>query len=178
MLAGEGGQHGWRELILPIFANGSLRRLIKAACRGVRLRRILASPPARRSHGSAVFARRAAPRLARWRTQAEGDRGLASRLADWAVQGARLHVARPCDGTGRTRPQGRLPLGVGVRPRREAELQKKPFTPASRIVRTSREGGRNGRNISIGLILPASFSLMKHGPRPIWRRCGDGRLAA
>src|SRR5271166_2814242 len=102
------------------------------------------------------------------RTQAEGDRGLASRLADWAVQGARFHVARPRDGTGRARPQGRLSLGVGVRPRREAELQKKPFTPASRIVRTSREGGRNGRNISIGLILPASFSLMKHGPRPIW----------
>src|SRR5271166_176973 len=66
MLAGEGGQHGWRELILPIFASVSLGRLSKAACRGIRLRRILASPSARRSHGSAVFARRAAPRLARW----------------------------------------------------------------------------------------------------------------
>ena len=63
-------------------------------------------------------------------------------------------------------------------PRREAELQKKPFSPASRIVRTSRDGGRNGRNIRIGLIFPASSSSMKLGPRPIWRRCADGRLAA
>lgn len=74
--------------------------------------------------------------------------------------------------------QGRLPLGVGIRPRREAELQKKLSSPASRIVRTSRGGGRNGKNIRLGLILPALFSMMKLGPRPIWRRCGDGPLAA
>ena len=54
-------------------------------------------------------------------------------------------------------------------------FKKKPSWPASGIVPTSREGARSGPSIRAGSIRPAWSSSMKHGPRPTWRRCGDGR---
>ena len=51
--------------------------------------------------------------------------GALARLAPAALPGPRLHPARTGGRTGRARPVGRLPLGVGVRPRREAQSQKK-----------------------------------------------------
>ena len=84
------------------------------------------------------------------RSQAEGDCGRASRLAAAADQGRRLHLARAGGRARRARAEGRLPLGVGVRPRREAQLQKKAWWPASTIVPTSRGGGRNGQSIRTG----------------------------
>ena len=75
-------------------------------------------------------------------------------------------------------PEGRLSLGLELRPRREAELQKKPWSPANAIVLTSRAGERNGQSIRAALILSAWSSSTRPGPRPTWRRCGDGRRAA
>src|SRR5262245_15308600 len=63
-------------------------------------------------------------------------------------------------------------------PRAGSELQKKPRWPASRIVPTSREGARNGVSIRTGSMPAAWSSSMRPGPRPTWRRCGDGRHAA
>src|SRR5262245_27636101 len=53
-------------------------------------------------------------------TQAEEDCGRASPLAVAADQGRRFYSARTCGRTRRAWPQGRLSLGLGVRPRREA----------------------------------------------------------
>ena len=112
------------------------------------------------------------------RAQAEGDLGRAPRLAVAADQGRRLHLARAGGRTCRARAEGRLPLGVGVRPRREAELQKKAWWPANAIVPTSRGGGRSGQSIKAASSLSAWSSSTRPGPRPTWRRCGDGRRAA
>src|SRR6266700_1673760 len=47
MLAGEGGQHGWRSLIRSTFGSAWLQRLRRAVCLGARQRRSLASVAAR-----------------------------------------------------------------------------------------------------------------------------------
>ena len=104
--------------------------------------------------------------------------GRASRLAFAADEGEGLHPARAGRRAGRARAQGRLPDDVELRPCREAELQKKASPPASGIVLTSRDGGRSGRTIKLGSILPAWSSSTRPGPRPTWRRSGDGRHAA
>lgn len=51
---------------------------------------------------------------------------------DWLIYrfGEGLHLARAGDGTGRARPEGGLPLGLGVRPCREAVAQKKTLIAA------------------------------------------------
>jgi transposase len=110
--------------------------------------------------------------------QAASDRGRAPRLAAFQDQGKRLHLARACRGAWRARPQSRLQDGVEFRPRREAELQKKPCAQANRIARTSRAGVRNGKSIRPGSRLGAWSSSTRPGPRPIWRRSGDGRRGA
>ena len=74
--------------------------------------------------------------------------------------------------------KGRLPDGVELCPCREAQLQKKPCSPANRIVRTWREGGSNGKSIRPGSIPSAWCSSMRPGPRPTWRRSGAGRRGA
>jgi transposase-like protein len=74
----------------------------------------------------------------------EGDFRRAPCLALTANPEWRLHLAGACRGTRRAWAEGRLPLGVGVRPRREAQLQKKAWWLANGIVPTSRAGERNG----------------------------------
>ena len=74
--------------------------------------------------------------------------------------------------------QGRLSLGLELRPCREAELQKKAWSPANAIVPTSRAGERNGQSIRAALSQSAWSSSTRPGPRPTWRRCADGRRAA
>ncbi len=83
-------------------------------------------------------------------------------------------VAEP----GRTRTEGRLPLDVGVCPRREAELQKKAWRLANAIVRTSRGGGRSGWGIKIASSLTASSLLTRPGSGLIWLHYEGGRRAA
>jgi len=56
--------------------------------------------------------------------------------------------------------------------------KKKRFWPVSKTGPMLRAGGRSGKNIKAGLIHPVWFSLMRHGQRPIWRRCEAGRHGA
>ena len=112
------------------------------------------------------------------RAQAEGDFGRAPCLVAGAHQGKGLHLARAGRRTGRAWPQGRLSDGVELRPRREAELQKKPWWPANAIVPTSRAGGRSGASIKTASSLSVWSSSTRPGPRPTWRRCADGRRVA
>src|SRR6267142_1216958 len=112
------------------------------------------------------------------RAQAEGDFGEAPRLASGTHQGRGLHVARAGRRTLRARAEGRLPVSVGVRPRRKSELQKKASWPANATVLTSPAGARNGRSIRARSILNAWSLSTRPGPRPTWQPCGVGRRAA
>jgi hypothetical protein len=82
--------------------------------------------------------------------QAEDNWRRASCLSAGSDQGERLYLARARGRTRRARPQGRLPDSVEFCPRREAELQNKPWSPANRTVPTSREGGPSGQSIRAG----------------------------
>src|SRR5205807_10425386 len=53
-----------------------------------------------------------------------------------------------------------------LRPRREAELQKKPWWPANAIAPTSRTGGRSGTNIKTASSLSVWSSSTRPGPGP------------
>ena len=111
----------------------------------------------------------------RW-LQAEGDFRRPPRLAVTEDQ-AGLHAARPGRRTCRARAEGRLPFGVGVRPCREAQLQKKAWWLANAIVTTSQGGERNGSNTKIASSVSVWSSSTRPGPGGIWRHCGDGRRA-
>ena len=78
---------------------------------------------------------------------------------------------------GGARLEGRLPLGVGVRPCREAQLQKKAWWLANATVPTWRGGASSGQSIKIASNLSGWSSSTRPGPGPIWLRCGDGRRA-
>jgi transposase len=93
-------------------------------------------------------------------------------------QGNGLHLARVGRRTRRTRTEGRLPVGVGVRPHRESQLQKKASSPANATVLTSPAGARNGRSIRARSKRGAWCLSTRPGPRPIWQPCGAGRRAA
>src|SRR5215467_9991998 len=67
---------------------------------------------------------------------------------------------------------------MGVRSRREAQLQKKAWWLANAIVRTSPDDEPSGSNIKIASNLSVWSSSTRPGPGPIWRPCGDGRHAA
>src|SRR6202795_1855567 len=81
-------------------------------------------------------------------------------------QGKGLHLARACRRTRRARPQGRLSGGLELRPRREAELQKKPWWPASAIDPTWHTGERSGANIKTASSLSVWSSSTRPGPGP------------
>src|SRR5262249_54984759 len=108
----------------------------------------------------------------------EGDRGGAPGLAVAADQGRRFHVARAGRRARSARPEGRLSVGLGVRPCREAQLQKKAWWLASASVRTWRGDGDRGRSIKAASHLSAWCSSTRPGPKPTWRRCAGGRSAA
>jgi transposase-like protein len=78
------------------------------------------------------------------RLQAKVDLGRARGLAFTADPGRRVHLARARPRVRRARAEGGLPLSLGVRPCREAKLQKKAWWLASAIVPTWRGGGRSG----------------------------------
>src|ERR1700688_3618283 len=96
------------------------------------------------------------------RAQAEGHFGRSPCLVAGARQGKGLHLARACRRTRRARPQGRLSGSLELRPRREAELQKKPWWPANAIAPTSRIGGRSGTSIKTA----SSLSVWSSSTRP------------
>src|SRR5437660_12432170 len=77
-----------------------------------------------------------------------------------------FHLAWACRRTRRARPQGRLSGGLELRPRREAELQKKPWWPANAIAPTSRTGGRSGTNIKTASSLSVWSSSTRPGSGP------------
>ena len=54
-------------------------------------------------------------------------------------------------------------------------FKKKPSSPVNVIAPTSHGGEPSGCSIKAGSIRNAWSSLMRHGPRPIWRRSEDGR---
>ena len=112
------------------------------------------------------------------RAQAQEDFGRAPPLAAAADQRQRLHLARPRRRARRTRPEGGLPASLGVRPRREAEFQKKAWWLANAIGPTSRGGGRSGQGIKIASGLSGWSSSTRPGPGPTWPRSGGGRRVA
>jgi hypothetical protein len=59
-------------------------------------------------------------------------------------------------------------LDLAVLRPRGRQLQKKRCSPASRTGPTSRAEGQAGKGIRERLILPASSSSMRPGPRPTW----------
>src|SRR5262249_14700901 len=126
----------------------------------------------RRQHGDQVGAAAARDRQrgARpdGRAQAAGDPGRASHVAAGAEQGTRLYATGVGRGAGRTWPEGGLPLGLGLRARGEAELQKKPWWLASERDLTSRAAARNGSSTSTGSRPRAWSSSMRRGPGPTW----------
>ena len=120
---------------------------VDGAVAASRRRRSSASASARRSTGCSVSRRPAALRRARWAGTSRRRSGASIAPGCGADRGRGLHPARAGGRARRARPEGRLPLGVELRSCREAELQKKPCSPASRIVPTSRAGGRSGSSI-------------------------------
>src|SRR6266481_5907987 len=66
------------------------------------------------------------------RAQAESNFGRAPCPVAGARQGKGLHLARACRRTRRARAEGRLSSGLDLRPRREAELQKKTVVASER----------------------------------------------
>ena len=156
----------------------AVARFCTADCRATR--RPLSSPlgSARSSTGSGGFTRRAALRRARWaatsrRPSAAGTR----RFCPSAFGRAPSRSAGWC-GTRRPRPQGRLSLGLELRPRGEAQLQKKGSWRANATGPTSRDGGRNGRSVRTRSRPSVWCSLTRPGRRPIWSRLADGRRGA
>jgi len=89
---------------------------------------------------------------------------------DFTIRGLVVELAE--------RPQGRLPNDVELCSRREAELQKKASSPASAIGLTLPADGGSGSSIRTVSRPSAWSSSTRPGPRPIWRRYGDGRRAA
>ena len=103
--------------------------------------------------------------------------GDARGLAVATDQGRRFYHTRARCRACRSRPEGRLPLGVGVRACREAQLQKKAWWLANAIVPTWRGGAPSGQSIKIASKLSGWSSSTRPGPGPIWRPCGDGLRA-
>ena len=175
----KGGRHGWGSLIRWIFASvrlaavlrGGLSRRKSAAQFGVGISTVINWVRRISGHGQ----RGARPD---GRAQAQGDCRRACR-SFW--RGASGKAGSRCAGSARTRrarPQGRLSIGVELRPRRKAQLQKKPSSPANAIDPTSRGGASSGRNVRAGSTVSAWCSSTRRGRRPTWRRCEDGRRAA
>ena len=111
------------------------------------------------------------------RPQTQGHCRRAPCLSRAADQGPGVLPARSCRRTFRARPQGRLSIGVELCSRREAQLQKKPSSPANGIALTSHGGARSGLSIKAGSSRSAWSSSMRPGRRRTWRRSGDGRRA-
>ncbi len=110
--------------------------------------------------------------------QAAENCGRASGLAARPVSFWCLHPAWTGRRAGPARSGRRLPVGLGVRPFRGPQLQKKPSWPANKIDPMSRGGAGSGAYISNGLTLLAWFSSTRRGPRQTWRRYGDGHRLA
>jgi hypothetical protein len=91
-----------------------------------------------------------------------GDRHLAGRALGFGA----FHDARSSEGTGRARRQDRASRRVELRAGTRPELQKKPYSPASKIGLTSRAGGPAGRRVRPPSIRLASSSSTRPGSRP------------
>ena len=108
----------------------------------------------------------------------EADRPLA-RLAAGAVPGAGLH---PCADWWRSSPSAACKsttaqCGSSSTPR--GSRTKKMLIAAEQArAPTWRAGGRSGRSCRAGSTRPAGSSSTRPGPRPTWRRSGDGHRAA
>ena len=111
------------------------------------------------------------------RSYAEGGFGRPRGLTVAADQGRRFHHTGARCRACRTRPEGRLPLGVGLRACREAQLQKKAWRLANAIDPTWRGGASNGQSIKVASKLSDWSSSTRPGHGPIWLPCGDGRRA-
>ena len=164
------------EALLWTFADVWWPRL-RPVCRAIKQPGGLGSRSARRLAGCSGWSRPGALR-SDGRSQAEGDFGRARALAIAADQSWRFHLARAGCRAWRARVEGRLPLGVGVRPCREAELQKKAWWLANAIGPTWRGGALSGQSIKTASNLSGWSSSTRPGPGPIWLPCGDGRRVA
>jgi hypothetical protein len=164
--AWDGGQHGWANHIQWIFASAWLRRLRLEACPATRRRHNSAWASARRLSGCGACARPAALHRGRWAGTSRRQFRASIVLGCGARQGKGLHLAGACRRTSRARPKGRLSGGLELRPRREAELQKKPWWPANAIDPTWRIGGRSGASTKTASSLSVWSSSTRPGPGP------------
>jgi hypothetical protein len=168
MLAGVGGQHGWAKLTQLTFGSELWRRL-RLACRARSGRQTVWN---RDQHGDWLDGAAARDRQRcsgpDGRPQAEGDFGGARSLVIATGQERRFHLARARCRTRRARPEGRLPLSVGVRPYRGTQLQKKAWWLANAIVPTWRGAAPSGQSIKTASNLSGWSSSTKPGPEPIW----------
>src|SRR3954462_1456238 len=77
----------------------------------------------------------------------------------------------------RSRPEGRLSLGVGLRACREVQLQKKAWWLANAIVPAGPDGEPSGKSAKVASKLSGWSSSTRPGPGQTWRPCGDGPRA-
>lgn len=166
MLAGIGGQHGWRDPIRLICDSVLWRRwrLVGRAGRrgafwgerGERGEMVAALSRDRQRRGEAD-GRQAAELVGRTARLAAGaDRGGTGR--DVAGAGGRARGARR---------QIELLRCLALLRERRHQFQKKACAPANRTARTSPADARAGRRIRTSLIPGASSSSTRPGPRPI-----------
>ena len=111
------------------------------------------------------------------RSQAEGGFGRPRCLAVATNQGRRFHHTRARCRACRSRPEGRLSLGVGFRTCREVQLQKKAWWLANAIVPTWHGGEPSGQSIKVASKLSGWSLSTRPGPGQTWRPCGDGPRA-
>ena len=173
----DGGQHGWASLTLWIFASVLWRRLRGGMSRnqaakqfGVAISTAIGWMRRVRETGS----------VAPGKMGGHKPKAISGEHRSGCRSGSsrRFHLARAGCRACRARTEGRLPLGVGVRPCREAQLQKKAWWLANAIVPTWRGGEPSGQSIKIASNLSVWSSSTRPGPGPIWLHCGDGRRAA
>lgn len=164
------GQHGWANLIRSIFVNGSWRRSTLAACHATR---------SAKQFGVGISTAINRERGARQdgRSPAKADRRQAPGPAVAKDQGGQLHAARTGRRACRTRAEGGLPHRLDLRSRRDAQLHKKRGGWRA-IVPTAPDGAHSRQSTKTRSRPSGWSSSMRLGPRPTWRRCGDGRRRA
>ena len=146
LLAGFGGQRGWRELILWTCGSGwcggrfgSVLPFGGQDVHGQRRQRceVVAAPARRRQSGRAEDGRsQALPCGARARLGSGAD-----------LREAGSHAARSPPGAGRPRPGGQLLCALAFSAARRRDVQKKAFAPPNRTGRISPGGVSSGRRV-------------------------------
>jgi len=166
MLAGVGGQHGWRDPILWTCVCVWLRRCRRGSV-AARRRQSFRSVRRLWCVGPSETVRRAARRHWRWGEASVCSRPGARLGAGAGARTARPHFAGVDGGARRTRRDRELVWGVAFPETRGVQLQKKACAPPSKSAPRWRVDAPNGGRIKAGLIRGGWSSSMRPAPRPI-----------